>query len=54
MLCSECIGYNQDKSKYFAQVGTYECQECGPVIKEALTLIGFLIILFLYVAMLVM
>jgi hypothetical protein len=52
-LCSECIGFNEEKNKYFASNGKEKCEECGQLYEESLKLIGLFIVFFLYVAALV-
>jgi hypothetical protein len=54
MLCSECIGYNENKTEYYARTGLISCMKCDKLIIEAFKLIGFLIFCIFYIVVLTM
>ena len=54
MLCASCIGYNEDKTKYYASDSNYGCLICDSISKESIKLVGILLFFFIYVAIIVM
>jgi hypothetical protein len=52
ILCSECIGFNDNETVYYARSGIMNCVECGNMTSEAFKLVGFLILALAYIAIL--